>query len=169
MIPFEAASHGTAVIATKGGGLGDIFPEDALFLTLQDNIKDSETIWALLTDEELARNQLRLWSDRSKKYTWSDTADGFVELFERSLSRPGRVEVAWTHLNTTYPSTSAWLIQLRGKLKHWGNLFIHWANYLKHLYTWLRLWAIRKLLQSLGKNTIRKKVASRVYRFMKGV
>ena len=40
--------------------------------------------------------------------------------------------------------------------------FIHWA-------IWLRIWANRLLLKSLGQNTIRKKIVSRIYRIFKGL
>ena len=47
--------------------------------------------------------------------------------------------------------------------------FIHWGGLLKHWAIWLRIWASRLLLKSLGQNTIRKKIVSRIYRIFKGL
>jgi glycosyltransferase involved in cell wall biosynthesis len=162
MIPFESVSLGTPVVSTKGGGLGDICPESALHLTLQDNNLDAQTIWILLTSKDAARSQTDKWYVRAQDFKWSTTATKFIELFESSLSKPGRIDMALPFLNSPTPRHSDWSKRSLARLNHWGNLIIHWTN-------WLRIWSIRLLLKGLGQNTIRKKTVSRIYRILKGL
>lgn len=61
-----------------------------------------------------------------------------------------------------YPRNPNWSIKLRERFIYWGGLLKHWA-------IWLRIWASRLLLKGVGQNTIRKKIASRIYRIFKGL
>jgi glycosyltransferase involved in cell wall biosynthesis len=162
MIPFEAVSLGTPVVSTKGGGLGDICPESAYYLTLRNNDIDAETIWTLITSKEAARKQLNEWSVRSQDFTWSVTASKFIELFEIRLSKPGRIDMAQPLFDSPVPRYSDRSRRILESLNHWGNLSKHWA-------IWFRIWAVRLLLKILGRNTIRKKMVSRIYRLLRGL
>jgi glycosyltransferase involved in cell wall biosynthesis len=160
MVPFEAVSFGAPVVSTKGGGLGDICPDSALYLTLQNDNLDAETIWTLLTSKEAVRNQLNEWRVCSQDFDWSVTASKFIELFESSLSKPGRIDMAWPFVSSPVP-------RYFNRINRSFERFIHWGNHLKHWAIWFRIWATRLLLKSLGQNTIRKKIVSRIYRILK--
>jgi hypothetical protein len=141
MLPFEATAFGTPVISTKGGGLQDICPSDALFLTLRDNQTDVDTIWSMLSDKKTAADQYDSWSRRSKDFDWDATAEKFVALFSRVLSEAGRVDSLWPHLGH-YKRSRVWQ---RIKLR-----------------------TVRIAISLLGDDTRRRRVASRIYGAMVG-
>jgi glycosyltransferase involved in cell wall biosynthesis len=87
LIPSEAIQHGSTPISTRGGGLGDISPEDARFLTLKDDVADAETLFELATDLDSREHQRQLWEAKVQEYQWADTAEILVSVSFESLLR----------------------------------------------------------------------------------
>ncbi|AXH35351.1 glycosyltransferase [Humibacter sp. BT305] len=85
MIPAESVSFGSTPIATHGGGLGDISPADADYLTLEDDETDAATLYALVTDADRRRRQHDLWAEQVREHQWSTSADILIDGFLDAL------------------------------------------------------------------------------------
>jgi glycosyltransferase involved in cell wall biosynthesis len=95
MTPFEATKFSTPVLSTVGGGLRDIAPKDARFLTLQDDKADVETLLGLLNDKTLQEIQIDMWRKAMQKFSWEHTSALFVNLFFQVLAQPSQVSLNW--------------------------------------------------------------------------
>lgn len=88
MIPQEAAAMGAVPVATRGGGLDDITPETAAYLTLADDEKDAQTVFELLSSSTARHAQLAAWRETALP-TWADSADILVNQMFEAIARPG--------------------------------------------------------------------------------
>jgi hypothetical protein len=87
MIPCEAIAMGSVPLATRGGGLCNITPDAAAFLSLADDRLDALTVHGLLTDDTMRATQVEAWRDVGLP-TWPDVADILVHHMFTSISRP---------------------------------------------------------------------------------
>lgn len=141
MTPFEAVRMGTPVLATRGGGLRDVAPNDALSLSLQNDNEDVEVIMALISDPAARAAQLESWLAAMKKFSWETSAELFVALFYEILAHPSQVGLNWK-----LESTSGRNRSLRDRLISC---------------------VVATALRTLGTNTRRRKFASRLYNWMR--
>ena len=88
MIPQEAAAMGAVPLATRGGGLDDITPATAAYLTLADDEKDAQTVFELLSSSSARQAQLAAWRETTLP-TWADSADVLVHHMFEAIARPG--------------------------------------------------------------------------------
>ncbi len=87
MIPSEAIQYGSTPISSQGGGLGDIAPEGARFLSLRDDAADAQTLFELVTDLPARQKQQELWAAKVQEYQWTDSAQRVVTAAFDSLLR----------------------------------------------------------------------------------
>jgi GT2 family glycosyltransferase len=94
LVPFEAAAHGVATLASRHGGLDEVLPPEIPTLDGFDVAVAADAAWALLHDTETAAFVVGALQERARDFTWPRTADRLLELFAEALRRPrGRVQV----------------------------------------------------------------------------
>jgi hypothetical protein len=94
LVPFEAAAHGVATLASRHGSLDEVLPPQLPTIDGFDVSVAADTAWRLLHDAEAAAATVRALQERAHDFTWPRTADRLLELFEEALRRPrGRVLV----------------------------------------------------------------------------
>jgi GT2 family glycosyltransferase len=91
MIPLEALAMGSVPLSSRGGGLLDITPADAKYLTLVDDQLDALTVHSLLVDERKRAAQVMAWIGADFP-TWSQAADILVDHMYVAISRPRAFE-----------------------------------------------------------------------------
>jgi glycosyltransferase involved in cell wall biosynthesis len=87
MLPLEALVMGSVPLSTLGGGLYDITPATAEFLTLANDDADARTVHGLLTNNGKRAAQVAAWSSVDWP-TWSEAADTLVRHMFIAISRP---------------------------------------------------------------------------------
>ena len=94
LAPFEAALHGVPVLTTRQGSMDETLPTDIPTLDGFDVSRAADQAWALLHDEDLARDIVDALRERSRQFDWARTGDLLIDLFQEVLRRPrGRVLV----------------------------------------------------------------------------
>jgi GT2 family glycosyltransferase/glycosyltransferase involved in cell wall biosynthesis len=92
LVPFEAALHGVATLASRHGSLDEVLPPELPTLDGFDVSAAADAAWLLLHDAEAKARVVQALQERAGDFTWSRTADRLLELFDEALRRPrGRV------------------------------------------------------------------------------
>ena len=89
LAPIEAAACGLAVVATRNGGPTEIFADgSAVLVDPLDSGDIAEGVGKALRDQEhLATAAMRLVR---RRYTWEQTARGYLQVIEDGLGQPPR-------------------------------------------------------------------------------
>jgi len=88
MMPAEAIEFGSVPLASRGGGLRDITPSNAVSLGMANDHVDARTIHNLLVDSLSRDAQRDAWAVSSAELKWADSAEVLVgELMETLLRR----------------------------------------------------------------------------------
>jgi glycosyltransferase involved in cell wall biosynthesis len=90
LVPHEAAAFGTPTVFVPFGPLGERFPD--LVATPADwSVAElAKAADLLLRDPEIARQQVDSIVRDTKRYDWSDTATGVVDVYRAVLAKPPR-------------------------------------------------------------------------------
>ena len=87
LAPIEAAACGLAVVATRNGGPSEIFADgSAVLVDPNDSADIADGIGRALGDfasySEAGKRRV------SSRYTWAQTARGYLRVIERNIARP---------------------------------------------------------------------------------
>jgi glycosyltransferase involved in cell wall biosynthesis len=88
LVPFEAALHGTPVLATRKGSLGEVLPPQIPVIERFDISAAADTAWQLLHDPEAAAHLVEQLQAGASRHRWSQTADALIKLFHRVMEAP---------------------------------------------------------------------------------
>lgn len=89
LAPIEAAACGLAVVATRNGGPSDIFSDGSAVLI--DPADPADIAHGILQALENHSRYAEQGKNRVlSRYTWDQTARGYLEVIERNLARPTR-------------------------------------------------------------------------------
>ncbi len=92
LVPFEAAQHGVPTLSTRRGSLDEVLPADIPALDGFDVGAAADQAWKLLHDRTAARALSDALAARAVEFTWAQTAQRLVGLFEAALAQPrGRI------------------------------------------------------------------------------
>ncbi|MET0145368.1 MAG: glycosyltransferase [Ilumatobacteraceae bacterium] len=91
LVPFEAAAHGVATLASGLASLAEVLPPDAPVLDGFDVHRAADAAWLLLHDDVAAKRAVESIRARGECFTWKRTADHLHDLFTDVLARPRHV------------------------------------------------------------------------------
>ena len=92
LVPFEAAEHGVPTLSTRRGSLDEVLPPDIPAFDGFDVGAAADQAWKLLHDPTAARALSEALAARATEFTWAQTAERLVGLFEAALAQPrGRI------------------------------------------------------------------------------
>ena len=84
IVPLEAAAAGRPVVATEGGGYGEILDDSCAFFVPADPAEIAKRIQTLLDDRRLARQMGEAGRKTVARYTWDRTAASLLDLFRET-------------------------------------------------------------------------------------
>ena len=79
---LEAMASGTAVVASNNPGADELLGSNRYGFTVSDRLL-AETISNLIQDTELRREYERRGLERSTEFSWDQTVDAYLEIYER--------------------------------------------------------------------------------------
>ena len=88
LVPFEAALHGVATLATRQGSLDEVLPPGIPVLDGFEIGAAADLAWELLHDAAAAEAIVSALRVRSQSFTWEATAERLLDLFGQALARP---------------------------------------------------------------------------------
>jgi glycosyltransferase involved in cell wall biosynthesis len=89
IVPLEAAAAGRPVVATEGGGYGEILDDSCALFVPADPVEIANGIRTLLDDRPLARKMGEAGRQTVARYTWDRTAASLLELFRETTQNGG--------------------------------------------------------------------------------
>jgi glycosyltransferase involved in cell wall biosynthesis len=88
LVPFEAASAGTACLYSPRSSVAEYLPPEGAVLDLGDVAKSAGTVAELLRDREARLEIVEAIRSRASALTWERAATAYVRIYERAISRP---------------------------------------------------------------------------------
>ena len=88
--PLEAMSVGTPVVAGRAGALPETCGDAAVLVDPHDVEALAGALDAVLGDDDLAEDLRRRGLERVAEFSWDDTTDRLVALYERAVADGGR-------------------------------------------------------------------------------
>jgi glycosyltransferase involved in cell wall biosynthesis len=88
LVPFEAAAAGTASVYPSRSSVAEYLPSEGALLDLTDVPATARRVQRILDDADLANDIVQAIRSTGKALTWSRTADSYVHVYKRSLTRP---------------------------------------------------------------------------------
>jgi len=88
IVPLEAAAAGRPVVATEGGGYGEILDDSCALFVPADPAEIAKGVRTLLDDRRLARRMGEAGRKTVARFTWDRTAASLLDLF-RETTRNG--------------------------------------------------------------------------------
>jgi glycosyltransferase involved in cell wall biosynthesis len=90
LVPFEAAAAGTPALTMFSTSLSEILGDQVIYLESFDAEQGAETIWQLLSNSELAKQQVNSIKARATLFTWDGTAKRVLAFYKQILQMPPR-------------------------------------------------------------------------------
>jgi glycosyltransferase involved in cell wall biosynthesis len=90
LVPFEAASAGTACMFAPVTSLAEVLDPDTATLVPWDVGASAGRALALLRDETARQRLTGAIAERGRRYTWDATARQLVDVYHETLRRPAR-------------------------------------------------------------------------------
>jgi glycosyltransferase involved in cell wall biosynthesis len=88
LVPFEAAAAGTASVYPSRSSVAEYLPSEGALLDLTDVPATARRVQRVLADADLANAIVQAIRSTGKALTWSRTAESYVHVYKRSLTRP---------------------------------------------------------------------------------
>jgi glycosyltransferase involved in cell wall biosynthesis len=88
LVPFEAAAAGTASVYPSRSSVAEYLPSEGALLDLTDVSATARHVQRILADPDLANAIVQAIRSTGKALTWSRTAESYVHVYKRSLTRP---------------------------------------------------------------------------------
>lgn len=98
MVPLEAAAAGRPVVATAGGGYGEILDDTCALFVPADPVEIAKGVQTLFEDPRLARRMGEAGRKIAARYTWDRTAASLLELFRETTRDDGIKKKARGHM-----------------------------------------------------------------------
>lgn len=86
LVPLEAITAGTPVVATAVGALPEVLGDGGLLVPPGDADALAGALTRVLADRALAADLVRRGQARVDAYAWEDTVDGIVDLYRRAAA-----------------------------------------------------------------------------------
>jgi glycosyltransferase involved in cell wall biosynthesis len=88
LIPFEAAAAGAPSAYSSRSSVGEYLPAEGALLDLSDVPATALRVQRVLEDGDLANRIVRAIRSAGQLLTWSRTADSYVDIYKRAITRP---------------------------------------------------------------------------------
>ena len=88
LIPFEAASHGVATLASRQGSLAEVLPAGIPTIERFEVGAVADLAWSLLHDAAARARVVDALMGRGRTFEWERTGDRLMELIQEVLTRP---------------------------------------------------------------------------------
>jgi len=90
LVPFEAARFGTPTVHTRFGPLAEVLDNVPVAAESWDPEELARCCEQLLSDPQLAAEQVAATLKCGSRYRWDETAANLVSAYRRLLSQPAR-------------------------------------------------------------------------------
>jgi glycosyltransferase involved in cell wall biosynthesis len=98
IVPLEAAAAGRPVVATAGGGYGEILDDSCALFVPADPAEIARGIQTVFEDPALARRMGEAGRGVAARYTWDRTAASLLDLFRETTRDDGIKKKARGHM-----------------------------------------------------------------------
>jgi glycosyltransferase involved in cell wall biosynthesis len=96
LVPFEAARHGTATLASRMGSLDEVLPTEIPTIDDFNTSTTANIVEQLLASPQKAASMAELIARRGADFTWDRTALATLDLIDRVLGGPrNNIDSVW--------------------------------------------------------------------------
>jgi glycosyltransferase involved in cell wall biosynthesis len=123
MVPFEAAWANTPALTGRISALGEVLGEDVIYLESFEPAAAARVAWQLLTDPELAGQQIAAIRARAGEFSWEKVGRKTWEFYRQILGKAPHLSktinqqlAQYTHLESEHHKLQTWSAELNQQL-----------------------------------------------------
>ena len=94
LVPFEAAAAGTACVYSSRSSVAEFLPSEGALLDLGDVVETARRLHTVLESGEASEAIVRAIRGAGAELTWRRTAESYVGIYRRAMTRPVGLSLA---------------------------------------------------------------------------